>query len=231
VIGQPLPKWVDRPVKDVVASVDTAWRHASDETGCPVLKMEKERAQITSALDPNETIAAISPAQAKAAGPRKRAAEDGGARSDECAVLAPVTGLGAVRVSFPPHVWVVVTNKRVLLFRNGRRSGRPLVGDLVFEAPTSDLSVCLKGRLLRQVVVSDASSGAPVVRLNVGAARAAATAVVEAAGAGVAVDDDRPVPSDPSVIDLRPGERLPDGSVLTASDWLRAVRDADGRYR
>ena len=192
--------------------------------------MEKERAQITSALDPNETIAAISPAQAKPAGSPKRAAKDGDAKSEECAVLAPVTGLGAVRVSFPPHVWVVVTNKRLLLFRDGRHRGRPLVGDLVFEAATTELSVRLKGRLLRHVVVSDASSGEPVVRLNVGTARAAATAVVEAASDRQVVDDQR-VSSDPGVIDLRPGGRLPDGSVLTASDWLRAVRDADGRYR
>jgi hypothetical protein len=135
-----------------------------------------------------------------------------------------------VRVNLPPQVWVVVTTTRVLLFRDGGTSGRPRVDDLVFEARRADVSVSRRTSFWNQVVITDTAGGETLVRLNLGMAKAAATAIVDAAGRPEEAEEP-PAPSGGGVVDLRPGERLPDGRVLTASEWLRAVRDAEARYR
>jgi hypothetical protein len=169
-------------------------------------KREKARAHVALLLDPGEAITALANAKAK------------------------VPGSAVMPVALPAQVWVVVTTGRVLLFRDGRGSGRPLVDDLVFEASCAEIAVRPRTSFWNQVVVTDTASGEALVRLNLGMDKAAAAAVVDAAGRLETVEE-AAVPTGGGVIDLRPGERLPDGRVLTASEWLHAVLDADARYR
>ncbi len=161
-------------------------------------KREKARAEIGSTLDPDEAITAFAHARLTMVGPATRPA------------------------------WVVVTDRRLLVLRDGHDTERALVGEVLYEARRLEVSLSPVPRLTGQVSFADAKSGVVVGCLDFGR-RSRAAAVVEAAAPPE--QGEHPVGSNHHVVSLRPGARLPDGTVLTASDWLRAFQEGAGGYR
>ena len=146
-------------------------------------KAEKARDRITPTLEPGESIGALVTAQAKTGSTAKRIGKDV-AFSAAASVALGALGAGVMRTTVPPQVWVVVTDRRVLLFEDGRNNVRsPVVGDLVFDAPRSAVAVSHNDGLFNEVVVADAETGDVAVRLNFGMRKKDAAAVAEAATA------------------------------------------------
>lgn len=165
-------------------------------------KREKARAQVGSMLDPGEPIAALAHARLTMVGAAKRAA------------------------------WVVVTDRRLLVLRDGHDTERVLVGEVLYEARRLDVSLSVVTGSPRHVAMADAASGGVVGHLDFGRHRSRAGAVVEAAAPSNPAEGTAPGSNDNDrVASLRPGERLPDGRVLSASEWLRAVLEGSGGYR
>ena len=151
------------------------------------------------------------------------------ARAGVSSTLHPgeeITAFGHVRIK-NTGAWVAVTDRRLMLLA---RVGRTQVGQLLFDAPRHDVSLSRTSGMLHRVTIEHAATGQPIGRLDFGLSRSDAAAVVEAAAEPVTGE---PTPAGPEgdVTSLRPGERLPDGRVLSASEWLRAVQEGSGRYR
>ena len=141
-------------------------------------RMDTARSEIGAVLDGDEMVRGIETALLKG-GAAKRMAKDV-AVSAAASVALGAVGLSATRSSAPPQVWVIVTDRRIMLFRDTRERRQP-VGDMVIDVPRNEVALTTRSAVWTEFGVVDAMSGDPVFRLNFGVRRKAAAAILCAA--------------------------------------------------
>lgn len=97
------------------------------------------------------------------------------------AVATGGAGVGAMKATMPTLVWVIVSDRRLLMF--DRPDGPRSWGELVFSAPLDSVVVTYQSGVRGGVVVDDALEGVRLVDLNTGLRKKAASAIAQAAQA------------------------------------------------
>ena len=139
-------------------------------------KTDKARADLEPALAPGEEVLALEHAQVKG-GTAKRMGKD-------LAISAAVSAVGAAagmtgwRATSAAPLWVVVTDRRIMLFEYVQRGRR--LRNLLFEVPRTEVITVSKPGVFAGVDVVDRNSGDAVVRLNFGVFKQSAEAIASA---------------------------------------------------
>lgn len=117
-------------------------------------------------LRPGESIMALAPATAKSAGSAKRAARDFAVSAAVSVVTVAAASIGLTMTTAPPPVWVVVTDRRILLFID-KKKRKSSVGEQLLEARRSDVTMASRSVFrMDEITISDATSGASIVRMK-----------------------------------------------------------------
>lgn len=130
-------------------------------------KTERAKSEIERYLTDGESIVGMAFCQVKTGDALQRAAKDVAVSVTTSVLLGAFTGGYAFMATMAPQVWLVLTDRRVLMFRDPRK-GRVRVGELVFDAPRELVVLTERGGAFSQIAVSDATSGETVVQLNFG---------------------------------------------------------------
>jgi hypothetical protein len=139
----------------------------------------KLRQEVDGILQPGEGVLHSTFAQLKQGNAAKRLTKDVGV-SLALTAATSVVGFGVMRNTVPPQVWVVNTDRRLLMY--DKPDGHRSLGPLVFDAAYDELIFDDGTKLFGAVLIGDASNGQEVARLNLGLRRSAARRVVTCAG-------------------------------------------------
>jgi hypothetical protein len=131
-------------------------------------------------LEPGETVVSSTFAELKQGGGATRLAKDFGVSLVASAAIS-ATGFGVMRHTMPALVWLVATDKRLLMLE--RPDGRNSIGELVFNVPLNALTLKDTSGLRGEIVVDDSATGDNLVRLNFGLRKGAAREIAAAAHA------------------------------------------------
>jgi len=125
----------------------------------------------------SETVKTVELVQIKG-GSAKQMMKDIAASTAVSLVTAPLTGWGLRRQTFPPVAWIVVTEKRVLLFATDMH--HQTLGGLIFDAPIDLLGIEYSERLFKSISINNKAANEKIVVLNFGMRRSAYTSTRDA---------------------------------------------------
>lgn len=146
-------------------------------------RTSRARAQLQAELEDGERLMAIASGLLKHTGLFQRAARDVALSiAGSLVTNAIIPGLTVSRSPAAPHVWIAVTDRRLVVLVDPR--GRhDLLGDGVFVAPLDRVAVTRESGLWSYITIWEPATGERLARVNLGNRHRAATAI-RAAAAG-----------------------------------------------